>query len=164
MESHPQELYSPPLNHSSEYGDRLSLDASICQGSSLAAAPSVIWNRLESLGAKIDRWRFVRDYDSLPEIVWEMWKCHRRSRTTHLFTEALHGEILRGDEYIAGLISITGDTLERNEDLKLWSMELADLLSKVHMAVAALKCRLEQVQNGLVRKHPNILCPPHLDP
>ena len=83
---------------------------------------------------------------------------------THLFMAALHGEILRGDEYIAGLISIMGDTLERNEDLKLWSMELADLLSKVHMAVAALKCRLEQVQNGLVRKHPNILCPPHLDP
>ena len=60
-------------------------------------------------------------------------------------------------------MEILPNKFEADEDLKEWVMELSELLFKVHQAVAALGVRLEMVETGLVRRYPNILCPPHLD-
>ena len=121
-----------------------------------------MWHHLQDLGARIDQWRFVANYEDLPEIVWDIWKCHRSSGTIRHFTGFLKEEIAQGERYISGLISIMPEGLQEGVDLKEWSIELAELFSKVHRSMAALQIRLEQVESGSVKKYPNILCPPHL--
>jgi len=121
------------------------------------------WRRLLDLGSEIDRWWFVADYDNLTEMVWDIWKPRHLDRSFHSFAQVLREEIARGDRYASHLMEILPDKFEADEDLKEWVMELSELLFKVHRAVAALGVRLEMVETGLVRRYPNILCPPHLD-
>jgi hypothetical protein len=127
-------------------------------------ASLVKWQDLQRVGSEIDRWAFVADYDALPEIVWEMWNNSRSGTSHHGFTGWLNKEIARGEKYIASLIDLMPGGVEEGEgDLRDWALELGELLSKVHRAISALEIRREQVDTGLVRKYPKILCPPHLD-
>jgi hypothetical protein len=122
------------------------------------------WQQLQRVGSEIDRWRFVADYDMIPEIVWEVWNSAGAGTSYQAFTDWLNKEIDLGHEYIASLIKLMPEGLEEGEgDLKEWGLELGELFSKVHRAISALEVRRDQVQTGLVRKYPKILCPPHLD-
>jgi hypothetical protein len=133
-------------------------------GKEPASHNSVRWQHLQRVGSEIDRWQFVADYDNLPEIVWEVWNNMRSGTSYHAFTCWLNKEIHLGNKYIASLMDLIPEALGEGEgDLKEWGLELGELLTKVHRAIAALNIRRDQVEAGLVRKYPNILCPPHLD-
>lgn len=122
------------------------------------------WQHLQRLGSDIDRWRFVTDYDMIPEIVWEVWKRTGAGTSYQAFTDWLNKEIDQGHKFTASLVDLMPVGLEEGGgDLKEWALELAEFLSKVHRAISALEVRRDQVQSGMVRKYPKILCPAHLD-
>jgi hypothetical protein len=123
------------------------------------------WQHLQRVGSDIDRWRFVADYDMIPEIIWEVWNKTGPGTSYQAFIDWLNQQIDQGHQYIASLVDIVPVGLGEDDegDLKEWALELAELLSKVHRAISALEVRRDQVETGLVRKYPKILCPPHLD-
>jgi hypothetical protein len=122
----------------------------------------VMWRQLQMVGSKIEGWRFVAEYDDLPSIIWESWKHHRSAGTTEIFMGWLRGEIKQGEQYVGMLLNTSPKEVDRNVDLQHWSVELAELLSKVHRSISALEVRLDMVESGLVRKYPQIICPQHL--
>jgi hypothetical protein len=124
---------------------------------------SAMWHQLQIIGAKIDKWQFVAEYDDLPTTVWLLWNHHNLARTSHLFREFIHGAISEGETYVRMLMDIVPTGVGVDFNLKEWVAEVVELLSKVHQAIAALKVRLEMVETGKANKYPKILCPEHLD-
>jgi hypothetical protein len=57
---------------------------------------------------EIDKWRFMAEYDRLPEIVWDIWN----SGSETIFQQILHEEMARGDWYMDQLLAILPHTLE----------------------------------------------------
>ena len=129
----------------------------------MGVSQAALWHQLQIVGAKVDEWQFVAEYDDLPTVIWGLWKHHKSAGTTDIFQDFIRGAIAQGEEYILMLIDIFPTQVGRDVDLKPWGMEVLELLSKVHRAIAALKIRLEMVQSGMAKKHPKILCPQHLD-
>lgn len=106
----------------------------------------------------------MADYDMISEIVWEVWNRTGPGISYQGFTDWLNKEIDHGHEYIASLVTLLAMGMdEGGVDSKEWGLELGELFSKVHRAISALEVRRDLVRNGLVRKYPKILCPPHLD-
>jgi hypothetical protein len=113
---------------------------------------------LQKIGSEIDKWRFVGEYERLPEIVWDIWQC---SGSEQMFRHALGEEMAQGERYIGHLIRILPEVLEGVIYVKDWMVEYCELLSKVHGALAAIRIRLELVENGAVGKNSKILRPLH---
>ena len=129
----------------------------------MGVSQAAMWHQLQIVGAKVDRWQFVAEYDDLPTTIWELWQHHNSAQTAHIFRDTVRGAIAEGEGYIQMLIDILPTQVGMDMDFKPWGIEVVELLSKVHRAIAALKIRLEMVEMGLVHRHPKVLCPRQLD-
>jgi hypothetical protein len=117
--------------------------------------PSILWQKVQSIGMDIDRWVFVSQFDDLQEIVWDVWRYRRSVGTINFLRE----EIGKGEAFIQRLMEVMPSGGEAKDDLMEWCSEMSELLSRVHRAIAVLQSKLDLVESGLQKTYPTILQP-----
>jgi hypothetical protein len=110
----------------------------------------------------MDGWKFLRDFNELPTIIWELWRHHKVARTIHIFKEVITAEIEVGQGFTLWLKEMLPSCLVDGMDMFKWAEEVSDMLGNIREAVVQLQFQLELMENGMTEKYPNILCPAHL--
>src|SRR5882762_9535975 len=115
----------------------------------------LLWDQLGKLSSEIDEWRFLRDFDELPTIIWELWRHHRAARTINIFNEVIMAEIEVGEGFVRQLKEMLPSCLVDRMDMFEWAEQISDMLGRVREALAQLQFRLELTENGMTEKYPN---------
>jgi hypothetical protein len=120
----------------------------------------------EAVRHNIKSWDYFRYFDNIPSIVWDIWSQHKRMGTRNTFIDKIQTSIHDGESLLARLSGVVasgslglGVAYMDYAELEEIIAEISQLMSRVHMAIANLRVRLQFVQSGMVDEYPSLLCP-----
>jgi len=160
------DMFCPsPVNY--QNGPIPSMEAQIVAGRrpTIRQGQNHLWQQLDSIFTEIQRWQFVREYNDLSSIIWDLWMYHQGEGSLEKFEEHLSQAVTDGEMYIQRLTEMLSGRLMDDMlmvDLSQWSVEISLMYSQVHRAIAWSSIRLDMVRTGLMDQYPDILHPGRL--